>query len=128
MNRSLLCGLVLLIPGGLAWAGLASKAESYARTHDGSRSRGAKLYEQLGCINCHGDRGQGNRKGPQLAGLGKIQSKEDIIASILRPDEKLTSGFQTVRVTTVSGKTFTGRLLSKDSKRVELLLAGCERK
>ncbi len=71
-------------------------------------SKGASLFEQLGCITCH--RGTPDARGPQLAGLfGKpvqLQSGETVIAdetylreSILNPQAKIVAGFQPIMPT-----------------------------
>jgi quinoprotein glucose dehydrogenase len=122
--------LPLIAAAGLAYAAApmtADPKESYARTHDGSAARGAELYQQLGCSACHGDKGEGGPNAPALAGLGKVRPKDEIIASILRPDEAIATGYQRVKVVTTSGKTYSGRLISEDGNSL-VLLSGGERK
>src|SRR5262249_33633376 len=101
--------------------------EAYARSHDGSKDKGAAVYERLGCAACHGDRGEGGPGAPALIGLGQLRSKDDLVTSILRPDETIAPGYQRVKVVTSSGKTLTGRLVSEDDERI-VLLCGSEKK
>ena len=71
-------------------------------------SKGAVLFEQLGCITCH--RGDSGARGPQLAGVfGKpvrLQNGDTVIAdesyvreSILNPQAKIVAGFQPIMPT-----------------------------
>ena len=71
-------------------------------------SKGAALFEQLGCITCH--RGDSGGRGPQLAGVfGKpvrLQTGESVVAdesylreSILNPQAKVVAGFQPIMPT-----------------------------
>jgi cytochrome c oxidase subunit 2 len=71
-------------------------------------SKGATLFEQLGCITCH--RGDVGARGPQLAGLFnravRLQNGETVIAdetylreSILNPQAKIVAGFQPIMPT-----------------------------
>ncbi len=71
-------------------------------------SKGAALFEQLGCITCH--RGDSGGRGPQLAGVfGKpvrLQNGESVVAdesylreSILNPQAKIVAGFQPIMPT-----------------------------
>src|SRR5262245_17315297 len=96
--KALYFALALLAFAGLCCYGAAAptilqEKESYARTHPGSAARGAAVYQRLGCAACHGPDGDGSRVAPPLAGLGGSQSKHEIIASILRPDERIVPGF-----------------------------------
>ncbi len=71
-------------------------------------SKGATLFEQLGCITCH--RGDSGARGPQLADLfGKrvqLQGGETVLAdeayvreSIINPTAKIVAGFQPIMPT-----------------------------
>jgi cytochrome c oxidase subunit 2 len=71
-------------------------------------SKGAVLFEQLGCVTCH--RGTPDARGPQLTGLfGKsvrLQNGETVAAdeaylreSILNPQAKIVAGFQPIMPT-----------------------------
>ena len=71
-------------------------------------SKGAALFEQLGCITCH--RGDSGARGPQLAGLFgtpvRLQNGETVVAdesylreSILNPQAKIVAGFQPIMPT-----------------------------
>ena len=63
--------LTLLVTGGRRCS-----AES-------SRERGAALFEQKGCVQCHAIAGSGGHKGPDLSGVGKQRKKDYIEHQIL---------------------------------------------
>ncbi len=86
-----------------------------ARLH-GNANRGAIVFyrAELGCVRCHSPGEEIGRLGPDLAKIGKDTPDAYLIESMLAPSKVIKKGFETIVVTTKSGKTITG-LLAEDT-------------
>ena len=65
------------------------------------------------CSVCHQFDGRGGTIGPDLTNIGRIDSRERIIASILQPSREIAPHFQPWMLTTKDGKTLSGLRLAK---------------
>jgi putative heme-binding domain-containing protein len=71
----------------------------------GDAARGEKLFVTRSCAACHQGRGA---VGPDLAGVTRRFSREDIFTAIALPNRDVSSRYQTEAIETISGKTYTG--------------------
>lgn len=107
-NHSAMIGSVIVMqPADYAhWLSGAASGGAIPSLEDAGR----KLFAQLGCISCHGDRGQGAAQGPDLRGIfGKqirlqnshvITADEDYLRrSILQPSAEIVAGYPNVMPT-----------------------------
>ena len=76
--------------------------------NSGNRERGIKLYATLSCGKCHGNR---NRLGPDLAGVTKRFSREDLFRAIVDPSFQVPSRYQTTMFETEDGKIYSGIII-----------------
>lgn len=74
----------------------------------GDVQRGMKLYTSLTCAKCHGNR---NRLGPDLAGVTKRFSKEDLFRAIADPSFQVPSRYQTTLFETNDGNLISGIII-----------------
>ena len=74
----------------------------------GDVKRGRKVYEDLNCAKCHDG---GRRLGPQLAGVTKRFSRDDLFRSIIAPSEQVPMRYAAVIIETVDGKLITGTVI-----------------
>jgi putative heme-binding domain-containing protein len=74
----------------------------------GDPQRGQKLFERLSCAKCHGGR---RALGPDLTGVTRRFSRDDLFAAILEPSREISGRYQTTVVTTLSGKAYTGLIV-----------------
>ncbi|MCF6157909.1 MAG: c-type cytochrome [wastewater metagenome] len=74
------------------------------------------------CGKCHVVNGRGNKVGPELTGIGAIQTPEYFIESILEPSAKIVTGYETMYVITVDGIPYNG-LIKSDTEEELVLLA-----
>jgi putative heme-binding domain-containing protein len=74
-----------------------------------------------GCLSCHRLEGQGSFAGPDLSDAGMKESATQIRASLTSPPKELAPENRSVRLTTLEGKTMTGRLLNQDAFTVQLI-------
>ena len=69
---------------------------------------GRCVFERAGCVKCHVDVSSNTILAPLLGGIGKDQTADYLIESILEPSKVIKSGFATEMVVTTDGRTLTG--------------------
>ena len=102
----------------------------------GSRTRGETIFRNqpvLACLRCHRAGGDGGDAGPNLAGIGKKLSREQLLEAIVKPNATIAPGFDTVVVTLKNGSSAAGivatetaavlTLRNADNKLVEVTKA-----
>jgi putative heme-binding domain-containing protein len=88
----------------------------------GDAARGRALFTGSGqCIGCHRVGDTGSRIGPDLSDVGTRLPPADLLASLLRPDERVLPIHWYVRAVTRDGRTLTGRRLNEDTYSVQLI-------
>ena len=89
---------------------------------EGDAARGRALFAGSGqCTNCHRVGGTGSRIGPDLSDAGTRLPPSDLLASLLRPDERVLPAHWYVRAVTPDGRAITGRRLNEDTYSVQLI-------
>lgn len=89
----------------------------------GDAAEGKRLFnEHAGaqCLRCHAVRGNGGTVGPDLAGVGKRLTREQLLESIVLPNATLTAGFENATLVLKSGANHSG--LVKSESATELVL------
>ena len=74
----------------------------------GDANRGAALYRKQSCQQCHGTR---TALGPDLSGVTRRFSKEDLFTAILSPSRDVPVRYQTTIVQTKDGHTYSGLII-----------------
>jgi quinoprotein glucose dehydrogenase len=88
----------------------------------GDAARGRALFAGFGeCARCHRVGGMGSRIGPNLSDVGARMPPSDMLAALLRPDERVLPAQWYVRAVTRDGRTITGRRLNEDTYSVQLI-------
>ncbi len=80
---------------------------------EGDASRGATLFadeQRLGCSKCHSTDGSGSKAGPDLASVGDVFARGELIDAVLTPSSAIAVGYSTTRVTTKADEEVTGVL------------------
>ena len=88
---------------------------------EGDAARGRALFASGQCASCHRVGGAGSRIGPDLSDAGSRLPPSDLLASLLRPDERVLPIHWYVRAVTQDGRTITGRRLNEDTYSVQLI-------
>lgn len=89
---------------------------------NGDAARGQALFDGSGqCQTCHHVGNAGARVGPDLSDIGTRLAPADLLASLVRPDERVLPENRYVRVVTRDGRVITGRRLNEDSYSVQLI-------
>ena len=66
----------------------------------GNADRGRKLFSDLkglACIKCHAVGKEGGTVGPELSSVGAKYPRDELIASVLYPSAKISSGYEPTR-------------------------------
>ncbi len=87
----------------------------------GDAARGQALFASGQCAGCHRVRNVGARTAPDLSDVGARLAPADLLASLVRPDERAQPEYWYVRAVTRDGRTITGRRLNEDSYSVQLI-------
>lgn len=74
----------------------------------GDTDRGEELFAKLSCTRCHGGR---KALGPDLQGVAKRFSRDDLFAAIVDPNRDISARYQITTVQTKSGKVFSGLIV-----------------
>jgi putative membrane-bound dehydrogenase-like protein len=103
---------------------------AFALRTPGDAGRGRALFADekgLNCAKCHVVAGKGGNVGPDLTGIGSRYPKDELIASVLYPSEKIFSGYEPVVVATADGRVLTGILKAETPEAVEIQDAEAQR-
>ncbi len=74
------------------------------------------------CSKCHVLNGKGSKVGPDLTGIGAVQTPQYLIESVLKPSEIIVKGFETMYLMTNDGMAYNGLLVSQDEEEVVLMV------
>lgn len=74
----------------------------------GDAANGRLIYEQRRCAQCHSGSGA---LGPDLSGVARRFSREDLFTSILVPDQDVSPRYQTTIVETTAGRVERGMIV-----------------
>ena len=89
----------------------------------GDATEGKRLFnEHVGaqCLRCHAVSGNGGIVGPDLAGVGKRLRREQLLESIVLPNQTIAAGFENATLVLKSGANHSG--LVKSETAAELVL------
>jgi putative heme-binding domain-containing protein len=86
----------------------------------GNAEKGKPLFTSQSCIACHTNADGQMPKGPHMVGISKLYSAAELIESILKPSEKIAQGFETWTFTMLSGKLYTGFIVTQSSTVVQI--------
>jgi len=101
----------------------------------GSPSRGAQVFHDGQCMNCHRFNGKGERIGPDLSAVSQRFTRKEILESIVYPNQVVSDQYAS-KIVIANGKTYTGiaaknpdggmTVLQSDGQKVELAAADIE--
>jgi putative heme-binding domain-containing protein len=74
------------------------------------------------CSKCHVINGKGSKVGPDLTGIGAVQTPQYLIESVLKPSSVIVKGFETMYLMTNDGMAYNGLLVSQDEEEVVLMV------
>ena len=89
----------------------------------GDSRLGRRLFgdlKGLACIKCHAVDKQGGNVGPELSSVGAKYPREELIAAVLYPSAKISSGYEPVTIAMDDGRVLTGIVRSETAKELEI--------
>ena len=89
----------------------------------GSAARGRQLFSDLkglACVKCHAVGKEGGAVGPELSSVGAKYPRDELIASVLYPSAKISSGFEPTTFALADGRVLTGIVRSETTDAVEI--------
>lgn len=86
--------------------------------NEGNASRGASLFQNRACGQCHNRR---SSLGPDLTGVATRLSREDLFAAIALPNRDVAPRYQTTMISTTGGKIHTGLVIYESIDGITLL-------
>ncbi len=90
----------------------------------GDASEGRRIFmekAEASCIRCHKVEKDGAEVGPNLTGIGKRQTREYLLESIMEPNAKIAQGFDTVIITLNDGSIHAGILKTETPDQIILM-------
>lgn len=87
----------------------------------GDATRGAKLFETLGCRGCHAG---GSSLGPDLAGVTKRFSRRDLMTAIVDPSHDIAGRYQATLIVSNEGDVSIGLVIYEAADGLILQSAG----
>ncbi len=88
---------------------------------DRSIESGKATFKQAGCGQCHRFGGEGGSVGPDLTGVGKRLSLQDVLESIVLPSKVIAEGYAASEIETKSGEITNGRVVREDDEVVVVI-------
>ncbi|MGB6151403.1 MAG: c-type cytochrome [Pricia sp.] len=76
--------------------------------------QGRNMYLATNCITCHAMGGEGQNIGPDLTQIGTRFSQEDMLKSIINPNEVISDQYNSTVFSLKDGNSVVGRLISED--------------
>lgn len=101
----------------------ANPENTAALLRGGDAARGRKLFAERAdwaCQRCHKLDNEGGDVGPNLTGIGKRLTREQILESIVYPNRTIASGFEMVILTLTDGESKVGVVMSEGRGRLIL--------
>ena len=89
----------------------------------GNKEEGRKIFferPEASCLRCHKVGDEGGEVGPPLTGVGKRQTREYLVESLVTPNKQIAKGFETIVATLKNGTAYAGTLKSEDANELVL--------
>jgi len=74
------------------------------------------------CSKCHIMGERGTKVGPDLTGIGAVQTPQYLIESVLKPSAIIVKGFETMYLITTDGMAYNGIILSQNEEEIVMLV------
>jgi quinoprotein glucose dehydrogenase len=90
----------------------------------GDAEAGRRIFFEradVSCVRCHKVQGTGGEVGPDLSMVGKLQTREYLLESVVDPNRQIAKGYETVVLVLTNGQVKSGILKREDATRVQLM-------
>ena len=89
-----------------------------------SINAGRQLFAEKACLACHATDGTTELLGPNLKGIGKRLSREEIMEEIKFPSKIIKPSMGGLRIIKKDGQVLLGRAVNADGREISLMLIG----
>jgi putative heme-binding domain-containing protein len=89
----------------------------------GDAPRGRKLFHDLkglACIKCHAVGKEGSTVGPELSSVASKYPRDELIAAVIDPSAKISSGYEPTILALTDGRVVTGIVRNETPEAVEI--------
>jgi quinoprotein glucose dehydrogenase len=89
----------------------------------GNAAEGRKLFyerQEAACFRCHKIQGNGGDVGPELSGVGKRQTREYLLESIVYPNKQIAAGFDNVTIVLKNGNSYAGQVKGTNANEITI--------
>ena len=89
----------------------------------GQPDRGRKLFSDLkglACIKCHAVGKEGGDVGPELSSIASKYPRDELIAAVLYPSAKISSGYEPTALALSDGRVLTGIIRNETPDALEI--------
>lgn len=96
----------------------------------GNSERGAQVFAThpvAQCTRCHAVNGQGGVAGPNLSHIATTLSRRELLDSLIVPSARIAPGYGLITVTTTTGQTLTGMIVSETPTQLVIEIAKDQR-
>jgi putative heme-binding domain-containing protein len=100
-------------------AELAPYVKKHLRKRDFDRGR--RLFGEALCFVCHRYDNEGGSQGPDLTQASGRFSVRDLLESIVEPSKEVSDQYAAVIITTIAGKTITGRIVNHNGDHMMVM-------
>lgn len=83
-----------------------------------SLKSGQTAFRDIGCNQCHRIAGEGGSVGPDLTGIARRQTAQELLKSILLPSDKIADEYATHQIETADGRNVVGRIEREDDAAI----------
>ena len=90
---------------------------------DVNRGRGVFFGKKATCFACHTVKTDGGKIGPDLTKIGSIRTGRDLLEAVVFPSASIVRGYESYRVNTKDGRSFTGLISRETSDSIYLVAA-----
>lgn len=108
----------------------ASPMDEYMESlFGGNRNNGRNVFNYnstVQCVRCHNLGSEGGSVGPNLAKIGGILSREQILQALIEPSARLSPGYGTVSLTLKDGQEVTGTLAKENAEELVITTSDAE--
>ncbi len=95
----------------------------------GNRNNGRNVFNYnatVQCVRCHNMGSEGGSVGPNLAKIGGILSREQILQALIEPSARLSPGYGTVSLKLKDGQEVTGTLAKENTEELVITTSDAE--
>jgi putative heme-binding domain-containing protein len=85
-------------------------------------ARGRRLFQEMGCAQCHRLGREGGFIGPDLTAVGSRFDRRTLLESILEPSKVIAEPYRAVSLTLKSGAILDGRIAAEDPETVTVVI------